>query len=406
MRYEHWLAKRFLKVPGQRLYRTSHILAIIGTLIGVCAILVVSAVMNGLEEFMTRSVTDMKSHIHVYQKDHDPIPDYRSIMERIDSITGVTVSTPVCRVDLVLRKNRTMVSTICYGIDKPGYSQATNLEQHLQLSMSDPSAFEQDGLILGYALSEDLVTSPYDRLNVMSPIPAEPTPFGLLPRSAEMRVYGILQSPIPDYDRLYTYIPLKRAQFFLGYGDQVNFIAVRVKDADDANQIAAKIGDILGNDFDVYSWSEFDSNLFSSIQMEKTVMMLALSLMFILVFFNMTGNFIKIAADRRSDIGILKAIGGTNRRLSRIFTYQGLMIGLWGTIPGLALAGAFFWLQLRYGFVQIPVPGFPLKELPVAPRILEFVLVGVFSITISAFSGMYPARKILRTEPVKIIRDS
>ena len=134
-------------------------------------------------------------------------------------------------------------------------------------------------------------------------------------------------------------------------------------------------------------------------------MFLVLALMIIIASFNMMGNFIKLVTEKRTEIGVLKALGASEKDVMKIFVLAGTIIGLSGVFIAVFLALAILLAQLKWQFILIPVPGFPLQWLPVELRLTDFIFVPVIVILISFITTLLPARKTMKIDPIKIIRN-
>ena len=152
-------------------------------------------------------------------------------------------------------------------------------------------------------------------------------------------------------------------------------------------------------------WSQFEAHLFDAIRMEKMIIFFVLILMVILASFNMIGNFIKLVYEKRTEIGILKALGATDQQIVRIFMITGTVIGFTGIFTGTLLAVILLIAQQTWEFITIPVAGFPLQVVPVEIRTIDFILVPVITLLISFITTLKPAAKALKIEPLKIIRN-
>jgi len=139
--------------------------------------------------------------------------------------------------------------------------------------------------------------------------------------------------------------------------------------------------------------------------MEKVVMFLVLALMIIIASFNMSGNFVKLVTEKRVEIGVLKSMGASGKDVVKIFINIGIIIGFLGTLIGLILAILLLSAQMKFHFILIPVPGFPLQWLPIEMRLLDFIFVPVVAIVISLLTTLHPAGRTVKIDPMKIIRN-
>ena len=400
-----FLALRYLKGRKKIVFTFSNMLSLFGIIIGVFSLLVVSSVMNGFELDMKNRVIGSKAEIKIYHKNYDPIKDCELILEKVDNLPEVIKSAPVCQNELMIQNKKNLASTICFGINLERQNHVTEILENIVIGYPSSQDLENDGIIIGLDLSLTINATVGEYIQLSSPLGTVPSPFGLLPKTKKLKVIGIFLSGMPEYDKLFTYISLKNSQFFLDFEDEVNQVEIKTHNLRRSSKIAHQIQVVLGDDFVVEDWSEFDANLFNAIKLEKVVMFLVLALMIIIASFNMTGNFIKLVAEKKVEIGVLKAIGASEKDIVRLFVNVGLVIGIIGTFIGVAFALILLLAQDYWHFIKIPVAGFPLQWIPVDMRFLDFIIVPIVVIVISFLTTLHPARRTVKIDPIKIIRN-
>jgi lipoprotein-releasing system permease protein len=399
------LALKYLKGRKKFFFTFSNMLSMGGIIIGVFSLLVVSSVMNGFDSDMRNRVVGSKAEIKIHQKDFDPIENYMEVVEQVSALSNIKAAAPVCETELMIQKENNLSSTVCFGIDFDQHTKITKLVQKMVVGVPRTENLENDGIIIGLDLSLTINATVGEYVQIMSPIGTEPTPFGLLPKSRKLKVVGIFSSGMPEYDQVYTYISLQNAQYLLGFGDEVSQVEVKTVNSNNSRKYAAQIQELLGDQFIVEDWSIFDANLFNAIKMEKVIMFLVLALMIIIASFNMTGNFIKLVAEKKIEIGLIKAMGASEKDIIKIFLSIGVIIGVLGALIALILALGLLLAQIKWRFIQIPVPGFPLHWLPVEMRTIDFILGPLIAIVISFLTTLHPARKTVKIDPIKIMRN-
>lgn len=398
------MALRYLKGRKKYCFTFSNMLSLLGIVIGVFSLLVVSSVMNGFDSDMRSRVIGSKAEIKIHKTDYSPIENYEEIINKVEQIPSVIGTAPVCENELMIQNENELASTICYGINLERQKEVTQILDKIVVGEPGIEALGKDGIIIGLDLSMTLNVTVGEYVQLTSPIGTEPTPFGLLPKSKKMKVVGIFISGMPEYDRIFTYISLENGQYFSGYKDEIRQIEIKSTDSRKSYRTAKQLQELLGEEFFVEDWSVFEANLFNAIKMEKIVMFFVLALMIIIASFNMTGNFIKLVTEKKMEIGVLKALGASEKDIIRIFVNVGIIIGMLGTFIGLLLALIVLLAQQNWHFIQIPVPGFPLHWLPVEIRILDFVIVPIVAIVISFLTTLHPSKRTVSVDPIKIIR--
>jgi lipoprotein-releasing system permease protein len=380
------------------------VLSVLGIIIGVFSLLTASSVMNGFDKDMRRRIIGSKAEIRIYRKNYAPLQDYSDVVNKIVSVKSIVGAAPVCKNELMLQNNDNISATENFGIEMENHSKISDIFKNVRIGVPTPKSLDEDGIIIGFDLALTLGVTVGEYLQITSPLGTEPSPFGLLPKTRKMKVIGIFNSGMPEFDRVYSYISLKNGRYFSGYSQEISYLEIKTNNSEKSDKTAKEIQKKLGEEFLVEDWSVFEANLFNSIKMEKIVMFFILALMIIISAFNMTGNFVKLVVEKKQEIGILKTLGASDSDIKQIFVTIGLIVGISGAIIGTSLALILLINQKIYHFIKIPVMGFPLAYIPVDLRWIDFILVPVITIFISFLTTLNPAAKTTKILPVKIIR--
>jgi len=406
MRVQYYIALRYLKGRNKFFFTFSNLLSCIGIFLSVFALLVVISVMNGFDRDIRERVVGAKAEIMVNKKDYSALENYEDINGKVIGISGVKSVSPVCRNELMIQRQELVSASLCYGIDLNRQKLVSHLLNNMRIGLPTAEELNEDGMIIGLDMAYQLNATVGDYVQVFSPVGTVPTPLGLLPKTKKLRVVGIFSTGMPEYDRTMTFMSLKNGQYFSGYSsDQVTHLEVKTADHNTSYKTASLINERLGSGFEAQDWSVFEANLFNSIKLEKAVMYLVLSLMIVLSAFNMSGNYIKMVAEKKQEIGVLKSIGAKDKDLIRILITIGMIVGITGMMTGLFSAWLFLKLQIKYHFVKIPVDVLPIEHLPVHMELPDFFLVIFLTMLLTFLTTIYPARKTMGISPVKILRD-
>jgi lipoprotein-releasing system permease protein len=187
-------------------------------------------------------------------------------------------------------------------------------------------------------------------------------------------------------------------------GDGVTNIEIRVRDVNQAREIADQIQRRLGFPYFTEDWSRLWPNLFSALQLEKTVYFLVLLLMVLIGAFNIISTLVMVVMEKRKDIAILRSMGATRESIRNIFLFKGSVIGIVGTALGVFLGYAICVLIDRYEFIKLPEGAFLISTVPVRIYLSNFVLVAAASLIVCLLASLYPARQASKLDPVEIIR--
>jgi len=156
----------------------------------------------------------------------------------------------------------------------------------------------------------------------------------MMPQSQKFQVVGLVSTGMYDYDSSYTYVSLANGQKMYQLQDDVTGIAVKLDNVDLAPDVAHEIRKKFNGQYFVQDWLQMNRNLFVALQTEKWVMGIILSLIVLVAALNIVNPLTMMVIDKTKEIGILKAMGATDKSITFIFIFQGMFIGFWGSLLG------------------------------------------------------------------------
>lgn len=161
---------------------------------------------------------------------------------------------------------------------------------------------------------------------------------------------------------------------------------------------------ILGKNYLVHTRYQQNQSLYSIMQVEKWVIYGVLSLILIVAAFNMIGALTMLVLEKKQDISVLHALGGSQSFIQRIFISEGLLLALIGGGAGMLIALLLAFVQINFKLIPLTGGSFLIDYFPVKLSLTDFLLVGVTVICIALLASWLPARKaaqqqfILRSE--------
>jgi lipoprotein-releasing system permease protein len=263
------------------------------------------------------------------------------------------------------------------------------------------------GIVIGRTLQKTLGVSLGDCVQVTSPTIGYAYSNGQLrpPVAKQFRVHGIFEAGFDQYDSKLMYTDLYDAQAFYGAGDTVTGVEMRIRDIDNSRQVTERLDKLLNNGiYHTMDWEELNHGLFTALRIQQILMSLVLALIILVAAFTVIATLIMIVFDKKREIAALKAMGARDGDLLRAFLYQGLLIGLLGTLSGLALGYALCTWAIAYGFPLDPKVYF-ISRLPVLIRPVDYLLTGVFAILVCLVACVWPALHAARLRPAEAFRE-
>jgi lipoprotein-releasing system permease protein len=415
--YELFVARRYLgsrRKPGFISLVTY--MAVGGVVLGVAALVIVLSVTNGFSGEVENRLVGMNAHVLVRRLDGDPITDWRALQQQLASHPGVVATAPVIdsKVVIASKPDLRMDGIVLWGVDPTHFGQVSDLPRHLAgaagggIALGTQPGQRYPGIILGQQLANRLRVGPGSEVLLVTlrnmDLQGAMADMAFSPRTWTFLVTDTFESGMYQYDDNIAFVGLADAQRVLGLGDGVSDLHLRVDGIYRAAAIRAELETELGFPYSVRDWSQLFPEFFHWIDLEKKAIFLALSLIILVASFNIMSILSMSVTIKTAEIGILRAMGSTSASVARIFTLQGLAIGVGGTIVGCLVGLAVCLAQQHFHLISIPGEVYLINSLPVDMRLLDFVLVSSVSLAICLVTSIYPSRRAAALLPVDAIR--
>ena len=409
---EWYIARHYLSsARGGRLLSFITWIALGGVTVGVSALVIVIGVMTGMQEDLMGKILESSPHVMVLQNGSTLRMDgWRDVVAAVWEVEGVTGVAPFVLTSVAVSRSGYTQPADLYGVslDSEG-TPVTDMEARIQEGIHDlgPTASGLPPVIVGSRLAARMQLFSGDTLTVISFENLTVDVMGMpTPSLRQYEMTGTFTTGMYDYDMKNIYVPLEAAQEHLGIldEDRISGLGIRTDDPDQASAVALAAQERLGFEFYAVSWSTTNRALFSALKLEKLAMGLILTLIVVVAAFNIVSTLVMVVVDRTREIGILKSMGMTDRRILRVFILQGLWIGVIGTFMGTTLGLFLAWLVDRYEIIRIPPDVYFVDRLPISIHVTDIAMIVAISVLIALTATIYPAFQASRLQPVDAIR--
>jgi len=413
--YELFIGLRYLKAKRKQTFiSVITLFSVTGVMLGVMALIVVLAVMDGFGYEIREKILGTNAHIFLY-KYGSGIKDYREVIEEVEGVPGVLAAAPFASAQVMVSGRGGVAGAFVRGIDPPSERKVSTLQKSIVEgaidSLNRDAQGRFPGIIVGKELAKNLGVFLGDPVTVISPL-GDMSPVGMTPRVKRFQVTGIFEFGMFDYDSTFAYISLPRAQEFLRIGDVATTIEITVRDIYKAGVIAQRIKKELGPAYFTKDWMEMNKKLFSALKLEKVMMFILLSLIVGVAAFNIISTLIMVVMEKYRDIAILKSMGARRSSIMKVFVFEGFIVGLVGTFVGTVfglliahnLQAISNFLERMLGFKAMPGDVYFLSQLPSRVNTLDVVIVIGIAMGISLLATIYPAWKAARLDPTEALR--
>ncbi|MXY99465.1 FtsX-like permease family protein [Candidatus Poribacteria bacterium] len=364
MKFEWFVASRYLRSRRKQSFISIiSIISIGGVALGVATVILVIAVLDGVEHGLKDRFLSNEAHVALSIFDHSFFKGYQERIERIEAIDNVVAASPVIFAQIGLfREHSNTIQDVIYikGIDPAQEDEVTgfstfvigstdfqNSELIEEAALIKEGETITGGIILGGRLATRLGVMKGDVLRLL--IKLVDLGGTLAPDLANFVVIGFYESEMEAYDNNFGFIHIDTAQKLYNQKNRVNFIFVRLTDAELAPQMATKIEDaanftVLEGMPNARTWMEAQAALFSALQLEKIATVIIEALIILVASFNIASTLIMTVMEKTKDVGTLRTLGSSRGNIMRIFMIQGSVIGTLGTMIGTALGLSLCWL--------------------------------------------------------------
>jgi lipoprotein-releasing system permease protein len=405
MPFELLVALRYLLAKRRQVFiSVITLVSTLGVTVGVMALVIALAFMTGLQQELRDRILGSTAHVFVFKR--DGITDYKSDIARLKTVSGVLAGSPaILGKALISTATGDGFATI-KGIDPVLEGNVTDIGRALVDGSLDglapASPHDLPGILIGRDLATTLGASLGESITVVTP-QGTLSPFGMMPRSRQLRVVGIFRFGLLEFDSAYGYVSLETAGRLVG-DPTVSHIELRVADLYAAPAIAEAIPQQLGSEYLTSDWSDLNRSLYSALWLEKIAMGIGIGLIVAVAALNIIASLVLLVMEKTRDIAILKTMGASSRSVMLIFLVQGLVIGVIGTVVGATAGVIVSDLLDRYRVISMPTDVYQITYLPfrVLPLDLTFVIAG--ALVVCFLATIYPSRQAARLDPAQALR--
>jgi lipoprotein-releasing system permease protein len=406
MSFETFFSLRYLKAKRkQGFISVITAISILGIMIGVMALIVVLAVMNGFREDLMKKILGVNSHLLILSY-KGGISDTERVIQEALEVDGVLSATAVVYSQVMIKNYGNISGAVLRGIDPATVGTVIDIGSMIRggsVDLLKDSGTDPPGIILGSQLSKQIGAAPGDTVTLVSPI-GKLTPLGRVPSEGQFKVKALFESGMYEYDSSMVYLSLPDAQDFLSLGDEVTVIELKVKDIDQSDTIGKGIQEKLGYPYWTKDWKMMNRSLFSALKLEKATMFIILTMIVLVGALNIISSLVMMVMEKNRDIAILRTMGASPKSIMSIFIFQGLFVGLIGTLLGLMSGSFLCHILARYKFIKLPPDIYYISTLPVRMEWLDVISIVFGAVIISFLATIYPSWQASKVNPVEALR--
>jgi len=419
-----FLALRYLK-PKRTFLSIITLVSILGVTLGIMVLILVISVMTGFELELRRKVIGFDAHLVI--SNQAVMEDWTKTMKLCQEDPRVTAAAPFVQGPVIVEFQNRRLAPKIRGVEPELEEKVVSVGEYIVEGKYD---LDGDKTVLGSELARTLGARVGDKVTVYSPgnfdqilnelnriekeggNAADAAALKQMVLPKELEVTGIFESGRYLYDSEFLIVPLFIGQELYTLGDSVHGLALRTTDPYLAPEIRDVLNDKLTPPEFALTWIDLNKQIFDAIRMERNVMFFLLMFIVLVAAFGIMNTLITVTVQKTREIGVMKALGARTHQIIGVFLAQGMVVGVFGTITGLALGIGMVqyrnevsqWLATGFGVEIFPRSVYQFSEIPAQIVPSDVAIICVSAFLICSLAALIPAWFAARLDPVKALR--
>ncbi|MBL8311001.1 MAG: lipoprotein-releasing ABC transporter permease subunit [Burkholderiales bacterium] len=414
-RYELELGLRYVRAKRRNSFISFiSLISMLGIALGVAALIIVISVMNGFQSELRERILATTAHVEVKgysQGEGSPLNDWPAVAATLKQNPEVAALAPYVQGEGLWVNGEVNKPSLIRGIEPASEQRVATVQKHMKIGSLDALKPGEWGVVLGVDLARGLGVRVGEKVALITP-QGTVTPAGSVPRVKSFTVIGLFEVGWIEADSRVALIHVNDAQRLYQFGDAVTGIRVKLHDLMKARAVSDGWLRSLPPGLGISDWTTQNASFFKAVQMEKRVMFIILTLIVAVAAFNLVSTLVMVVTDKEADIAILRTLGARPGSVMQIFVVQGAVIGVVGTLLGLAL-GLLVALNLDHvvGFIErvfgvtfIDKTIYLITELPSKVLAADVATIVLTSLGLSLLATLYPSWRASRINPAEALR--
>ena len=409
MKLPSFIAQRYLLAKkSHNLINIVTWISIISVCVATFAMIFVLSVFNGFNVVISDMIHQLSPDLNISTVKGKTINLNDFPLDKLKEINGIDYVFPTITEDVLFKNsNKQQIGQV------KGVPQDYNKIDRVRGSILNDTTFDVSynninygipGAGMAYFLGIN-VYQPYSSIQIYVPKRGNASSFNLENsfNSSKLIVTNVFSTQ-QEVDERLVLAPIGWLANLMEYDNLVTDVEIFINDKSlkangkrQLGRIKKEIKDILGDDYKVYDQYEQQETLYKMMKAEKLAVYLILTFILIMATFNVIGTLSMLIIDKNKDITLLKAMGGDNTLIKKIFINEGLLISVVGGILGLLLGIVAVLIQQYFGIIRLGNGGsYIIDAYPVALQFTDIVLVFTTIAIIGSIAAFFTANKSIK----------
>jgi lipoprotein-releasing system permease protein len=417
--FELLLALRYLR-PKRTFVSVITLISIIGVMLGVAVLIIVISVMSGFDHDLKERMFGFNAHLKILARGRT-MENYESVARTVAGHSEVKGVAPLVLAQVMVKTQppngqALVAAPWVRGVQPEVEARVSNLVSNLVAGTFD---LEDHGLVVGTVFADQMQLGIGDRVAVYSPEDlkrmeaSRSQDEGVTVVASDYEIRGIFDAGYFEFNATVVIASLQDAQalYDLEDSDSIHALTVAVRDPYQAHRIARELAATLGPEYAVRTWME-ESPLMMAVMAEKNVMLYILFFIVLVAAFGITCTLITFIVMKTREIGLLKALGASNRQVMWVFLGQSLVVSVLGVFAGFGMGmlaltyrnNFLAFMRRLTGLELFPAEIYGFSELPALLVPGDIAIICGGSLLICLMAAAFPSWHASRLNPVEALR--
>jgi lipoprotein-releasing system permease protein len=409
--YEYFIGLRYTRAKRRNHFISFiSLISVAGIALGMTVLITVLSVMNGFQREIRTRILGVASHVQLTGAT-GTLSDGLGGAADASRHDPVVAAAPFVSAQGLLTNGQAVRGAFVRGVLPQQEDRVADIGRHMRSGRLEDLKPGEYGVVLGVELARALGAAQGDRVVLVAP-QGQVTPAGVVPRLRQLTVVGIFGVDHYEYDSGLALLHMEDAQRIFRLGDAVSGVRLKVKELFEAPQVARDLSRSLGPDIYASDWTRQHANFFRAVQIEKRMMFIVVILIIAVAAFNIVSSLVMVVTDKQADIAILRTLGAAPASITKIFMIQGTLIGVVGTLLGLAGGIALAlnvetvvpFIESLFGIKFLSKDVYYISDLPSEVQLPDVVLTAVVSFVLTLAATIYPSWRASKVNPAEALR--
>ena len=385
--------------------------SMIGIALGVTALITVLSIMNGFQQELRERILGMTAHMTLMEA-NGKLSDWQSLESQVYQVPDVVGAAPNITAQAMLTGLGEVKGAMIRGVLPEQEGKVSKIGEQMVEGSLDLLQPKQYQIILGSELARALSVGVGDKVNVIAP-QGTISPVGMVPRIKRFTVAGVFEAGMHEYDSGVALIHLRDAQKLFKFAEnEVSGLQLKLVDLFEVHSVKQDFSGVFTRNIYVRDWTQQHANFFRAIEMEKKMMFIVLALIIMVAAFNIVSTMVMVVTDKQADIAVLRTIGASPGSIQMMFMIQGLIIGLFGAILGIA-GGITLALNIDVivpfiesvlGIQFFPADVYYISQVPSKLEWSDVYAVSGLAFVLTLLATLYPSWRAAKVQPAEALR--